>query len=230
MIAGAVIAAAGRGSRMGLEREKQFLPLLGVPILARSINIFTGHAAVQAVVAALPPGREEEALELIRPYCRMEKVMAVAGGDTRQQSVYRGLQALPEEIELVCVHDAARPLASAALLEKLLLAAAEAGAAIPGLPPADTLKEIDKDGFVTATPLRSSLRRAQTPQVFRRELLEAAYEEAIRQGVEATDDAALAELAGYRVLTVAGEEHNLKITSPLDLALAELILKGERHK
>lgn len=230
MKAGAIIAAAGRGLRMGLETEKQFLALAGIPVLARSVNIFAGRSEICSIVVVVPPGRQKAVFDLLKQYCDTAKIVFADGGDTRQGSVSSGLQALPQEAELVCIHDAARPLASAELLDKLLDAAARTGAAIPVIPAVDTLKEVDENGFIKRTQQRDGLFRAQTPQVFLRPVIAAAYKKAAEEGLEATDDAALVELCGRPVLTVPGEDSNLKITTPLDLSLAEMILQGDYFK
>ena len=230
MKAAAIVAAAGSGRRMKNNTRKQYLYLEGVPVLARSIKLFLDCSAINTVVVVIPDGEEDEVKRLIEPYCSFNKLFFTAGGETRQQSGTRGLAVLPAEAELVCIHDAARPLASSRLLENLLGAAAEFGAAVPVIRLSDTVKEVDEKGLIIATPRRESLRLVQTPQVFKRSLIEEAYRLADENGFEATDDAALIEAAGLPVKTVPGEEKNFKITTPLDLAFAELLLKGEAIK
>lgn len=226
MKAAAIVAAAGTGLRMKNETRKQYLVLAGKPVLARSLNLFIEHPDFETVIAVIPPGEEDAVKKLIEPFCPAGQVTLVAGGDTRQESVRRGLDIVPEWVDLVCIHDAARPLASPALLKDLLSAAEGFGAAIPVIAASDTVKEIDNEGFVTATPLRDRLRLVQTPQVFRRELLKRAFDMARQNGFEATDDASLVEAAGYAVKTIPGESANLKITTPIDLIMAVQLLKG----
>jgi 2-C-methyl-D-erythritol 4-phosphate cytidylyltransferase len=226
MKAAAIVAAAGTGLRMKNETRKQYLILAGKPVLGRSLNLFIEHPGFDTVIAVIPPGEEDAVKQLIEPYCPVGQVTLTAGGDTRQESVRRGLDLVPDWVDLVCIHDAARPLASPDLLKILLSAAEEFGAAIPVIAVSDTVKEIDNEGFVMATPSRDRLRLVQTPQVFRRELLKKAYEMALRSGFEATDDASLVEAAGFAVKTVPGETANLKITTPLDLVMAVHLLKG----
>jgi 2-C-methyl-D-erythritol 4-phosphate cytidylyltransferase len=226
MKAAAIVAAAGAGLRMKNETRKQYLVLAGQPVLARSLNLFIEYPGFETVIAVIPPGEEDAVKKLIGPFCPADMVKLVAGGKTRQESVEHGLALVPEWVDLVCIHDAARPLASPALLGNLLSAAAGFGAAIPVIPVSDTIKEISDEGFVTATPPRDKLRLVQTPQIFRRDLLKKAYELAGQGSFEATDDAALVEAAGYAVKTVPGEMTNLKITTPIDLVIAVQYLKG----
>ncbi len=226
MKAAAIVAAAGTGLRMKNKTRKQYLVLAGKPVLARSLNLFIEHPGFETVIAVVPPGEEDAVKKLIEPFCQAGRVVLVAGGDTRQESVRRGLALVPEWIDLVCIHDAARPLASPALLGNLLSAADQFGAAIPVIAVSDTVKEINNEGFVTATPSRGRMRLVQTPQVFRRELLQKAFEMAGQCGFEATDDASLVEAAGYPVKTILGEPANLKITTPGDLVMAVQLLKG----
>jgi len=226
MKAAAIVAAAGTGLRMKNETRKQYLILAGKSVLAHSLNLFLDYSGFETVIAVIPPGEEDAVKKLIGPLCPAEQVTLVAGGSSRQESVRRGLAQVPDWVDLVCIHDAARPLASPALLKNLLLAAEEFGAAIPVIAVSDTVKEINNEGFVTATPSRDRLRLVQTPQVFRREILKKAFEMARQSGFEATDDASLVEAAGFAVKTIPGETANLKITTPLDLIMAMQLLKG----
>lgn len=221
----AIIAAAGQGLRMESATRKQYLFLEKVPVLARSLNLFLENNRVGEVIAVIPPGEKADVQVLLQPYCPIERIRLVDGGTSRQESIERGLEAIPEQAVLVCIHDAARPLASAALLATLLDAAEEWGAAIPALPLTDTVKEVDREGLVLATPDRETLRLVQTPQVFHKEVITAAYKEARNLGLKATDDASLVEAMKSPVKTVPGEAENLKITSPRDLDLAALIIK-----
>ncbi len=221
----AIIAAAGEGLRMDSATRKQYLFLEKVPVLARSLNLFLRNNRVEEVVAVIPPGERTEVQNLLQPYCPIERIKLVDGGPTRQESVERGLEAIAVREVLVCIHDAARPLASEGLLEALLDAAANWGAAVPVLRPPDTIKEVNREGMVISTPDRELLRLAQTPQVFRLGLINTAYRQARERGLQATDDASLVEAMGELVKTVPGEAENLKITSPRDLDLASLLIK-----
>ncbi len=227
MKAAAVIAAGGIGTRMGGATRKQYLILKEKPVLAHSVSLFTDHRAVDEVVVAVPAGDAESAKELLKPYCPPGSYKLVEGGATRQESIKNGLHALSSEADLVCIHDAARPLASRRLLESLLETAAQLGSAVPVIALSDTVKEINRDGYVVSTPPRENLRMVQTPQVFRRDTIVNAYLHAEKHSLEATDDAALVEYLGKPVATIPGELSNLKITSPRDLVLATYWLEGE---
>ncbi len=222
----AIIAAAGQGLRMESATRKQYLFLEKVPVLARSLNLFLGHTRVGEVIAVIPPGERGDVQILLQPYCPIERIRLVDGGATRQESVEKGLEAISDQAGLVCIHDAARPLVSPYLLETLLEAAEEWGAAVPVIPLHDTVKQIDREGRVLSTPDREALRLVQTPQVFQKKIIFAAFSHAREHNLKATDDASLVEAMGRPVKTVPGESENLKITSPRDLDLASLLLKG----
>ena len=217
----AIILAAGRGERAGGGLPKQFRPLGGEPVLRRSLRLFAAHAGIDAVQPVVDPAF---AAEYRAASAGLEKILApVAGGATRQSSVRAGLQALARAApEFILVHDAARPLASSALLDRALTAVTSTGAAIPALPLADTVKRVDASGRVVETLDRATLRAVQTPQAFSFNDLLAAHRRAADAGRDDfTDDAALAEWAGLTVTTFAGETGNLKLTSPEDFARAQ---------
>ncbi|MBP7571336.1 MAG: 2-C-methyl-D-erythritol 4-phosphate cytidylyltransferase [Acidobacteria bacterium] len=220
----AIIAAGGRGRRLGAAVPKQLLQLGGRPILQWSVEAFLAAGCVDHVVAVLPP----DLLASPPPYLRSDRVTLVAGGERRQDSVASGLAAVPSGTRIVVVHDAARPLVEAALIERTVEAAAEAGAAIAALPARDTVKQSEPGATggrpsIARTLPRESIHLAQTPQAFRIEVLEEAVRLG-REGIEATDEAALAERAGYAVRLVEGSTRNIKITTPDDLAIAEALV------
>jgi 2-C-methyl-D-erythritol 4-phosphate cytidylyltransferase len=222
--AGVVVAAAGAGLRMGTGvTRKQYLELAGSPVLLRSLAAFLAHPSCRWVVAVLPP---EDAAD--PPLSLPGDVALVPGGTTRSESVRAGLAALPAEADLVLVHDAARPLVTRAVVDRVLDAAALGSGAVPAVPVTDTLKRVRDDGLVVETVDRSALWAAQTPQGFPRRMLLHAYDAALREGWVATDDAALVERSGGRVVVVVGDPHNIKITRPEDLLLAETILASRR--
>jgi 2-C-methyl-D-erythritol 4-phosphate cytidylyltransferase len=219
---GVIIAAGGVGRRMGGVR-KQYLELLGEPILLRALRPFLGHPAVHWVVVALPAGDAADPpawLAGIDP-----RVRIVAGGTERTDSVRAALAALPPDCETVLVHDAARPLVTPEIIERTLLAAGPGRAVVAGIAVEDTVKQVDA-GRVVATLDRTRLWQAQTPQAFPRQALEEAHAEAAARGMSATDDAALVEALGLPVVVVEGSRENLKVTGPLDLVLAEAILRA----
>ncbi|MDH3238231.1 MAG: 2-C-methyl-D-erythritol 4-phosphate cytidylyltransferase [Deltaproteobacteria bacterium] len=221
----AIILAAGGGKRMGGDLPKQFLPLAGRPLLDRSLSAFTGSPRIDGVVLALPPSLSNEVKE---SYQRVAKVIAVVdGGAKRQDSVRNALAAVPEETEIILVHDAVRPFVSRDLLDRCAELAREHGAVVPVVPVRDTVKQWDRAEKTLCTRDRSELMLAQTPQGFRAGILRDAYEKAREEGREGTDDASLVEGAGYPVIPVPGEEANVKITIPEDLRIAEGLLREQ---
>lgn len=221
---GLVIAGAGTGERLGAKIPKAFVMLDGETLLVRSTRPFLQLRPLVEIVAVVPDGWEAAAAETFDAAGISSIVRAVVpGAAVRQESVARGLAALGPKPEIVLVHDAARPMASAELVERVARAAAEGGAAIPGIRPIDTIKEVSGDD-VSATPDRANLRAIQTPQGFRRELLERAYAAAAVEGTVATDDSALVESLGETVRVVAGERTNMKVTVAEDLAMCEALL------
>jgi 2-C-methyl-D-erythritol 4-phosphate cytidylyltransferase/2-C-methyl-D-erythritol 2,4-cyclodiphosphate synthase len=216
---GVIVVAAGRGSRLGTSLPKQLLEIGGRTMLARSVAAFDGCADVAGLVVVLPAELTTSAPQLIGR--TRHPARAVAGGERRQDSVARGLDALPPDVDLVLIHDAARPFADAALIERVIEAAARTGAAVPCLPARDTVKRVHDDRMIVRETLpRERIWLAQTPQGFRRDVLAEAV--ALGQtGVSATDEAMLAELAGHSVEVVPGDERNMKITTPADLEIAQ---------
>jgi 2-C-methyl-D-erythritol 4-phosphate cytidylyltransferase len=217
--AAAVVPAGGGGQRMGGDVRKQYLELAGEPIVMRSLRLFLDHPAFHWVIVALP-AEDMAAPPLFLP----EGVIVVAGGETRGESVRFGLDAVPQAAEVVLIHDAARPLVTRHLVDRVLDAAARGVGVVPAVPVADTIKRVDGDGGVLETVDRSSLWAAQTPQGFPRRMIVDAYHHAAERGLVATDDAAVVESVGGRVVIVEGDPQNLKITTPPDLVLAETIL------
>jgi len=191
----------------------------GVPILVRSVRAALGCPAVDAVIVAAPPGREDVARALLDP---LGPASVVAGGPSRQASVGAALDAIDAATETVVVHDAARPFATSALFSAVVEALEDADAAIPVVPVADTMKQVEK-GWVVSTPARESLAAAQTPQAFRAGPFRDAQRRAAAEGLEFTDDAGMVEWAGYRVRVVAGEVGNFKVTTAADLDRANAL-------
>lgn len=226
----AIIAAGGRGARMGGgpgARAKQFLELGGTPVIVHTLRRFERCETVGRAVAVVPQGEVTALLELAERHGLRIPLRVVAGGATRTESVWRGLLEVGEEAEVVAVHDAVRPLVEPSEIDAVVRAAREHGAAVLAARAVDTIKEAEASGrFVARTPERARLWRAQTPQCFRRELLLRAHEHARREGLEATDCSALVERLGAPVRLVEGGAHNIKITTPEDLALAEILLRS----
>jgi 2-C-methyl-D-erythritol 4-phosphate cytidylyltransferase/2-C-methyl-D-erythritol 2,4-cyclodiphosphate synthase len=219
----AIIAAGGRGTRFGGGRPKQLLALGGRPILQRSVEAFIRSPLVNDIIVALPPD-----LVVARPdYLTAgdARVEVVAGGTRRQDSVANAFARVSDHADIVVIHDAARPLVSSDLIRRTIEAAAHTGAAIAAVAARDTVKRADASGLVMATLPRDEIFLAQTPQAFRTAVLRDALGRA-GPDTSATDEAMLAELAGYPVQLVDGDPGNLKITTAEDLALAEQLLQG----
>ncbi len=219
----AVIAAGGRGARLGAGMPKQLLSVGGRPILHRSVEAFVGHPGIDDVVVVLPADLASNPPEYLRTLSRPVRI--VAGGPRRQDSVANGVAALGGKADLVVIHDAARPFVSAGLISRVVRAAAESGAALAALPSSDTVKLAGPSGddgppVVERTVPRERVFLAQTPQAFRRDVLEAAIAAGAGAG-PATDEAALAEAAGFTVRIVPGEPGNVKITTRDDLEAAQ---------
>ncbi|APC09686.1 2-C-methyl-D-erythritol 4-phosphate cytidylyltransferase [Neomoorella thermoacetica] len=223
-----IIAAAGRGRRLGREVNKVFLPLAGKPMLAYSLAVAAASQLVDEIIIVTRPDDIPLCRQVVAGEGASKVKAIVAGGAERQDSIAEGLKAVARAAEWVAVHDGARPFLTPALLEKTILAARTTGAAIAALPVKETIKQGGEAGIVAATLDRKGLWSAQTPQVFRREWLVDAYREAAEKGWQATDDAALVERLGYPVKLVPGEETNIKITTPGDLVLAGALLVGEK--
>jgi 2-C-methyl-D-erythritol 4-phosphate cytidylyltransferase len=226
----AVLLAAGSSSRMA-GRDKIYAPLAGRPLAYYGLALFEECEEVDAVVAVAAPGAEKKLRRLASDY-DFEKVRAVvAGGAARRDSAAAGLAAaaaLASPDAAVLIHDAARPLATRALVRRLLAALATADGAVPAVTLVDTVKRIGADGAVESTLARDALRAAQTPQAFKLAAVAEAYQAAAREGCEVTDDAAAVERAGGRVVSVEGERDNFKITFPEDLARAEAVLSVKK--
>lgn len=220
----AVITGAGRGLRMG-GVAKQFMYLAGRPVIAHTIGQFQSCTFVDEIVVVTPPPDIEHVLrDVVERYGFSRVSHVVGGGATRQDSVYNGIMATLPDADVVLVHDAVRPLVTKEMIENVTKAAIEHGAAIVGVPVKDTIKAMDEDGFVAATPPRERLVAAQTPQAFRRDIIVEAHKAARKDGFLGTDDAALAERLGIRVAVVPGAETNIKLTTPDDVALVERLL------
>jgi 2-C-methyl-D-erythritol 4-phosphate cytidylyltransferase len=221
----AIVPAAGTGIRFGGALKKQFIALNGLPILSHTLRALAASDALAAIIVVVPPGEEprgREALQLAGVNLETE---VVPGGQTRQESVYNGLQRAKAETDLVLIHDGVRPFVSRQVVLATVEAAKEVGAAVAAVPIIDTIKRVDTDGLVIETLQRGQLWSIQTPQVFRYALLMQAHRAVLEHGIIATDDAALVERIGGIVKVVRGSYENLKITSEEDLPLADLILK-----
>ncbi len=223
---GVIIVAGGSSTRTGGEELKQFRWVAGKPMLLHSVQTFMAHPAVGTVVCVLPPQYAGDPPPWLFQ-CDVDRLLLSIGGRTRSESVANGLDDLPDEAELVLVHDAARPLVGIATIERVVEAVRGGTPAIAALPVVDTLKETTPDGAIVRTVDRDSLWRAQTPQGFPRALLVEAHRRAREERIAATDDAALCERLGYLVRVVRGSERALKVTEPGDFARVEALYAME---
>jgi len=226
-----ILPAAGLGTRMGREKagtsRKQFMLLEGAPILIHTIRKFLRSPSVSEIVVALRPEDLDWARGLIHQERPSKPVRVVEGGESRQQSVENALAVLNPDTDLVAVHDAVRPFIDSELLEKVITEAAHNGAAIVGIVPVDTVKRVHKNK-IRATLPREHLVLAQTPQVFRFDLLKRAFDMARQDGFLGTDESSLVErLERVEVSVVQGTDRNIKITKPTDMELARLFLTEE---
>jgi 2-C-methyl-D-erythritol 4-phosphate cytidylyltransferase len=227
----ALVLAAGRGERLGDSVPKAFVPLCGTPMLVRAIAALAAAPEIELVQPVIARGDLARFRALAPELAAVPRwVEPAIGGAERQDSMRAGLAALPAGIELVAVHDAARPLVSPEAIARVVAAARRCGAAILALPVRDTIKRV-RDGQIVETPPRGECYAAQTPQVFRVDVLREALEKAATTGCVGTDDAEIVERIGVAVEVVAGEPSNLKITDRADLLAAERWLEqraGER--
>lgn len=221
---GAVIVAAGTASRMG-GIDKVMAPLGGEPMIVRTVRAFQETDAIREIVVVT---REDLILPITDLCAGMDKVKAVVvGGGSRQESVWLGLNALSKGIELAAIQDGARPLVTPALIDRTVRAAHSYGAAAPAVPVKDTVK-VERSGLIESTPDRSALRAVQTPQVFDFDLLRGALQKAAADKAAVTDDCSAVERLGMKIRLIEGDERNLKVTTPLDLKIAELLLEEEQ--
>ncbi|WP_256762317.1 2-C-methyl-D-erythritol 4-phosphate cytidylyltransferase [Cohnella sp. WQ 127256] len=225
---GAVIVAAGRGTRMGSADNKPYLLLAGRTVLAHTLDAFERCPSVSSIVLVVSSGEEKRADEVISAEGFVKVKRIIQGGAERQDSVYAGLAEL--DTEGVLVHDAARPLVTSKQVEACCRAAEEHGSSALAVPVKDTIKVSDGSGFIVATPERSTLWSVQTPQAFLRQELIQAHRQAREENAMATDDAMLIERLGRKVAIVKGDYANIKITTPEDLPIAELLLSRRQQE
>ena len=212
-----IFPAAGAGRRMGGERNKIFLEVGGESILLRTLKIFSKSERVKNLIVVVSENDFAEVERLLTAEKSLKSWQIVIGGSERQYSIAIGLKLLPEETEIVLVHDAARPLVSLEVIEKVIDAAEKFGGAIAAVPAKNTIKFIDAENFVKSTPPRSELVEVQTPQGFRKDILLRAYQKAEQENFLGTDDASLVERLGEKIFIVQSDYKNIKITTPEDL-------------
>lgn len=224
--ASAVIAAAGQGKRFGDGLQKQFLPLLGKPVLAYSVETISTSDLIGEIIIVVPDDCAGSVkADIVDKFSISKVAKIIPGGPERQDSVMNGFNALSGNPDVVVVHDGARPLVSLDLLEEVIREASLSGGALAALPSNDTIKRSSTSMHVEDTVPRDALWFAQTPQAFRYDILKNAFTKASDDGFTGTDESQLVERTGVKVKIVKGSPYNIKITTPEDLRLGELILK-----
>ena len=221
---GAVIVAAGSASRMG-GIDKVMAPIHGEPMIVHSVRAFQNCDAIKEIIVVTRPDLIAPIMDLCQEFDKVQAV--VVGGASRPESVAIGLSALSDKVKLAAIHDGARPLISFEVIDRTVRAANSYGAAAPGVPVKDTIKTV-VGGIVKNTPDRSLLKAIQTPQVFDIDLIRVALEKADKDLAPITDDCSAVELMGMSVRIVEGDERNIKVTTPLDLKLAEMLLEEKQ--
>lgn len=223
-----LLPAAGVGRRMGSDRNKLLIPLLHQPILAWTLEAAAASSLEWIGIICQPvdrPAIETMVEKMVAQASSPKPVAFIQGGDTRQESVFNGLQALPTDATHVLIHDGARCLATPELFDRCADAAQRTQGFIAAVPVKDTIKQVNEQRIITHTPNRDQLWAAQTPQGFEVDLLKRCHDKGQAEGWQVTDDAALLEKCGVPVSIVEGEETNLKVTTPVDLAIAQFILQ-----
>ncbi|HMM70204.1 2-C-methyl-D-erythritol 4-phosphate cytidylyltransferase [Gudongella oleilytica] len=223
-----IIAAAGMSNRMGSKINKQFIVIDNKPILAHTIEKFEQCRYIDEIIVVTKENEVDYCRkEIVRRYGFKKVSNIIKGGKERQDSVYNGIMALNEKADIVLTHDGARPFVRQESILKGIKGAYELGACVIGVPLKDTIKVVDDSDIVHHTPKRSLLWAAQTPQCFKTKLLKEGYEYAFSEGILGTDDSSLVEKKGYPVTMLMGSYDNIKITTPEDLVVAELIAAGK---
>ncbi len=223
-----IVPAAGKGSRMNTSAAKQFLTLRGIPVIVHLLKRIDMLDEVSGIIVALHEKELDNFNKIIKNTAVTKRVRTVTGGNTRQESVRAALNLVDAGSELVMVHDAARPLVTPAILRDAIAKTKELGATAAAVPVKDTIKEVE-GGVVTKTLDRSRLYAIQTPQTFLYEIITQAHENAVKNGITGTDDAALVEKNAQKVFVISGSYDNIKITTNEDIDLAESILHKQRN-
>ncbi len=221
-----IVVAAGDGKRMGGKVKKPYLELAGHPLLFYALRNISSSPLITGTVLVAGNGLVDYCQqEIVEAYGFNRVLSVVEGGSQRQDSVYHGLKALPEDAEMVVIHDGVRPFVSGKIIEDTIAAAIEYEAVITGVRVKDTIKTVDESQRVMQTINRDGLWAVQTPQVFKAKLLRDCYDKAMDKGFYGTDDASIVEWAGFTVRIVEGEYENIKITTPFDMMMAEVMME-----
>ena len=223
----AVVVAAGASSRMG--KDKLFLPLDGVPVLARTLTALNAADAVDELIVVTQPEKLEKVAAMKSQYGLNKLSKVVVGGASRTESALAGASEADPRAKIICIHDAVRPFVTPDIIADAVHYAVLYQSAAPAVPVKDTIK-VASDGVVSETPDRAQLFAVQTPQAFQADIIKAALSAALRDGVSYTDDCAAVEALGVKTYLCRGSEENIKLTTPADLPVAEAILKGRREE
>jgi 2-C-methyl-D-erythritol 4-phosphate cytidylyltransferase/2-C-methyl-D-erythritol 2,4-cyclodiphosphate synthase len=226
----AVIAAGGTGTRMNAAVPKQFLEIAGKPILLHTIENIASLEEVRQIIVVLPEAHMTAATAILSRRQFNAEVRCVPGGPNRQESVRCGVSHVHPDTDVIMVHDAVRPVCDRAMMRRVLDAAWATGAAIPGLPATETIQRVSGTGRVLATPPRQELFAIQTPQAFHARILRAALDRACEEGFLGTDESSVVRWSGHPVIVVQGSPDNIKITRPLDLDIAGLLISGRSQE
>ncbi len=231
----AIITAGGTGKRFGTQGEdklpKQFTPLSGKPIIVYSLESFESSESVSEIVVVVPEGWVEYTQsEIVDRYNITKVTKVIFGGDERQISVEKGFKSITSDAEIVVVHDGVRPFVTVDLIEQVVASALTSSGAIAAYPSIDTVKKSDSDDLIENTLARETIWLAQTPQAFKYDILNMAYEKASEEGYLGTDEAALVERLGEKVKLVKSSRYNIKITNPEDIEAGEFILKSQIYE
>ena len=221
----AIIVAGGVGSRMNSDIPKQFVEVLGKPIIAYTINSFSKCNDIDEIIIVTHKDYLVFTKDIVDAFGFKKVTKIVCGADSRQSSVYKGLQELDDDAQIVAIHDGARPMISTSVISNCISAAQEYGCAAVGVKMKDTIKAVDDEGFIKGTVDREKLWQIQTPQVFKKDIILDLHSSNVNCAL-ATDDCILAELAGYKVKIVDGDYENIKITTPQDIYIMEGLLGG----
>jgi len=225
----AIVVAGGKGKRMERTYNKQYIDLMGIPILAHTLGHFENYSKIDEIVLVVGKGEVEFSRERIVEKFNFTKIKSIVeGGEERYHSVYNGIKAVSEASDMVVIHDGARPFVTDGILEESIQAAKIHGCSIVGMPVKDTIKVIDEEGFVKDTPKRENLWLVQTPQTFKKEVILQAHKKRAAENLSVTDDAMLVEALGIKVKMVRGNYENMKITTPEDLEIGEGIIKRRK--
>lgn len=221
----AIVVAAGRGTRMQANTNKQYLLLKGKPILAHTLHVFEKCKLIDEIIVVVGENEKYHCLQhVIKPYSYKKIKSLITGGATRQHSMYNGLREVNPKADIVLTHDGARPLVHQQTLNKSIQETLVHKATVVGVPVKETIKMINGEGFVDTTPKRDLLWSVQTPQTFLYDILLKAHKQAMEEGFIGTDDGMLVERMGYPIKMIKGQYDNIKITTPDDLIIAESII------